>query len=320
MSRLVIGALWRDYKPITGLRMLTMSEAISQGAKLRQAAARGPTQIVGVINAFFALMAERAGLRAIYLSGGAQSACMGLPDLGLLTLADVAETARQITEVCALPLLVDGDSGFGNTLAIARAAKILSKSGAAGMHLEDQEDVKRCGHRPNKTLCSGARMCGRIKAAVDGRGDDSFVIMARTDALADEGLPRTIERIVAYVEAGADMIFLEAAEEVNQYGAAAAAVSAPLLANMTEFGLTPLLELAELDAQGVALVLYPLTPFRVMARAAEEAYACLRSDGSQKALVTRMQSRQDLYELIGYYEHERLLDEDSAATLAKETP
>ncbi len=279
----------------------------SPGTKLRSLAASGPAQVAGAVNAYCAMLAERAGMPAVYLSGGGVAACSGMPDVGVNTLADVAGEAARIADATSLPLLVDADTGFGNTLSVERTARTLAKAGAAGMHLEDQDADKRCGHRPNKRLCPAAEMCDRIRAACDGRGDDSFVVMARTDALANEGMAGALERAGAYREAGADMLFLEGAASAGQYAEAAAA-GMPVLANITEFGVTPLLGLDELAANRVALVLYPLTAFRMMMRAAEEAYVALRADGSQQALLPRMQTREELYERLGYHRLEQLMD------------
>lgn len=286
-----------------------MDALSAPGERLRRAACPGPAQMAGVINAYCAILAERAGLPAVYLSGGAQSACMGLPDLGALALADMTDTVMRIADAVEIPLLVDADTGFGGVLGAARTARTLCRAGAAGMHLEDQLPDKRCGHRPGKVLCSAKEMCARLRAAVDARGDDSFVVMARTDALAAEGERAAQERAAAYVEAGADMVFLEGATAAGQYGALARRVGVPVLANITEFGVTPLLSLDELAAQGVAIALYPVTVFRIMARAAERAYRRLRAEGTQRGLVAGMQTRAELYELVGYHKHERMLDE-----------
>ena len=275
------------------------------GETLRNLAVPGkPGQVVGVINACCAKLAAQNGLPALYLSGGATAASLGLPDLGVLNAADFAEEIRKITAVSDLPLLVDADTGFGNELAVARTTRLYERSGAAGLHIEDQVGAKRCGHRPGKTLCPAEEMCSRIKAACDARTAADFVVMARTDALAIEGFAAALERAQRYVEAGADMIFLEAVLEPDNYGAAAAELSVPLLANLTEFGVTPLLELQEIAQQNVALALYPLSAFRAMMRAAEHTYAALREQGSQKSVINHMQTREELYALLGYHQLE----------------
>jgi methylisocitrate lyase len=284
---------------------------LSAGAALRRAVAEeSPLQMPGAINANHALLARRAGFKAIYLSGGGVAAgSLGLPDLGISTLDDVLTDVRRITDVCDLPLLVDVDTGFGpSAFNVARTVRSLVKSGAAGLHIEDQVGAKRCGHRPGKEIVSQAEMVDRVKAAVDARSDDAFVIMARTDALAVEGLERAIERAVACVEAGADMIFPEAMTELAMYRRFAAAVQVPVLANLTEFGATPLFTLEELRAAGVAVALYPLSAFRAANRAAEQVYTALRRDGTQAAAVSAMQTRAELYECIGYHDYERRLD------------
>ena len=268
-----------------------------------------PLQIVGAINAYCGLLAESAGFRAIYLSGaGVANASFGLPDLGVTTLNDVAEEVRRITAVTRLPLLVDADTGWGTALNIARTVQTLSRAGAAGMHLEDQESAKRCGHRPGKVLVEAAEMVDRIHAAVDARYDPGFAIMARTDALASEGLDAALERCQRYVEAGADMIFAEAVTEPSQYGEFTRAVQVPVLANMTEFGQTPLLTLPQLRQTGVAMVLYPLTAFRAMNQAALDTYETLRQQGSQASLLNRMQTRDKLYDVLKYQHYEQLID------------
>lgn len=273
-------------------------------------AAEWPLQIVGTINANHALLAKQAGFKAIYLSGGGVAASsLGIPDLGITTLDDVLTDVRRITDVCDLPLLVDADTGFGpSAFNIGRTVKSLIKSGAAGMHIEDQIGAKRCGHRPNKEVVSKAEMVDRIKAAVDARTDDSFVIMARTDALAIEGLSAAIDRAQGYVEAGADAIFPEAITDLSMYKKFSAKISAPILANMTEFGLTPLFSVAELGEHGVSMVLYPLSAFRAMNRAAEKTFRAIRVEGSQKSVVGEMQTREELYETINYHEYESALD------------
>ena len=268
-----------------------------------------PLQIAGTINAYCALLAERAGFRAIYLSGGGvANASFGLPDLGVTTLDDVAEDVRRITDACPLPLLVDADTGFGPALVLARTVRRRSKAGAAGMHIEDQVQAKRCGHRPGKELVSRAEMQDRLKAATDAREEASFVIMARTDSYAAEGLENAMERARGYVEAGADMIFAEALATLDEFRAFTANVDVPVLANITEFGNTPLLGQDELGAAGVRMILYPLSAFRAMSRAAQEVYETLRADGTQNHLIGRMQTREELYEVIGYHEAERALD------------
>ena len=281
------------------------------GAALRLAMlAETPLQIPGAINANHALLAKQAGFRAIYLSGGGVAAgSLGLPDLGISTLDDVATDVRRITDVCDLPLLVDVDTGFGpSAFNVARTTRTMIKSGAAGMHIEDQVGAKRCGHRPKKEIVSRHEMVDRIKAAVDARTDDSFVIMARTDALAVEGIEAALERAIACVEAGADMIFPEAVTELETYARFVQTVKVPVLANITEFGLTPLFTITELASAGVALALYPLTAFRAANKAAATAYGTLRRDGTQQGIVGAMQTRVELYESIGYHAFEQKLD------------
>jgi methylisocitrate lyase len=284
----------------------------SAGARFRAAlAAEQPLQVVGTINANHALLAQRAGFQAIYLSGGGVAAgSLGLPDLGITGLDDVLTDVRRITDVCELPLLVDVDTGFGaSAFNVARTTRSLIKAGAAAMHIEDQVGAKRCGHRPNKEIVSKEEMVDRIRAAVDARTDDSFVIMARTDALAVEGLEQAVERAVACVEAGADMIFPEAMTTLDMYRQFAAAVKVPILANITEFGATPLFTVEELRGAGVGLVLYPLSAFRAMNKAAENVYKAIRRDGTQKNVVETMQTRMELYDVIGYHSYEQKLDE-----------
>ena len=286
----------------------------SAGRLLRDAiAAESPLQIVGAINANHALLAERAGYRAIYLSGGGVAAgSLGLPDLGITTLDDVLVDVRRIVNVCKLPLLVDIDTGFGpSAFNIARTITSLIAAGAAGAHIEDQVGAKRCGHRPNKELVSKEEMVDRIRAAVDARGDDSFVIMARTDAIACEGMDAAIDRARAYVAAGADAIFPEAIRDLDGYKKFTAAVNVPVLANITEFGLTPLFTTDELKGAGVAMALYPLSAFRAMNKAAENVYETIRKEGTQKNVIDSMQTREELYERINYYEYERSLDKFS---------
>ncbi len=280
--------------------------------KFRQALAEEqPLQIPGAINANHALLVRNAGFRAVYLSGGGVAAgSLGLPDLGISGLDDVLTDVRRITDVCDLPLLVDVDTGFGaSAFNVARTTKSLIKFGAAAMHIEDQVGAKRCGHRPGKEIVSQQEMVDRIKAAVDARTDDAFFIMARTDALAVEGLDAAIERAVACVEAGADGIFPEAMTELQMYRHFVDAVKVPVLANITEFGQTPLFTVDELRNVGVAMALYPLSAFRAMNKAAQNVYDTLRRDGTQKAVVDTMQTRQQLYDSIGYWDYERKLDE-----------
>lgn len=269
-----------------------------------------PLQIAGAINANHALLAQRAGFEAVYLSGGGVAAgSLGLPDLGISTLDDVLTDIRRITDVCPLPLLVDVDSGFGaSAFNVARTVKSVSKAGAAALHIEDQVGAKRCGHRPNKAIVPTAEMVDRIKAAVDARPDDDFVIMARTDALAVEGLEAALERSMAYIEAGADMLFPEAITELAMYRQFADAVRVPILANITEFGATPLFTTEELRSVNVAMALYPLSAFRAMNRAAERVYGALRRDGTQQAVIDSMQTRSELYDSINYYQFEEKLD------------
>ncbi len=271
--------------------------------------AERPLQVAGVVNAYAALLAERAGFRAIYLSGaGVANASYGLPDLGVTNLADVCEDARRVCGATDLPLLVDADTGFGTALAIRRTVRDLERAGAAGLHLEDQVAAKRCGHRPNKALVPADEMVDRVKAAVDARTDAKFIVMARTDAAAGEGLAAAIERSQAYVAAGADMIFAEALASPDEFRKFTAAIAVPVLANITEFGKTPLATTAELAAAGVRLALYPLSAFRAMSRAAERVYAAIRTDGTQRGVVDAMQTREELYEVLGYDEQEQLLD------------
>ena len=283
----------------------------SAGARLRVAVHQErPLQVVGTINAYSALLAERAGFRAIYLSGaGVANASFGLPDLGITMLNDVCEDVRRIAGATDLPLLVDADTGWGAAFNIARTARDLIRSGAAGMHLEDQVQAKRCGHRPGKALVSSDEMVDRIKAAADGRYDPQFVIMARTDAHAVEGQQAALDRAHAYVEAGADMIFAEALTTLDEYREFTRSVRVPVLANITEFGKTPLFTVPELGEAGVSLVLYPLSAFRAMSRAALEVYTALRPDGTQRAVVDRMQTRAELYDVLGYHDYEKKLDQ-----------
>jgi methylisocitrate lyase len=282
----------------------------SAGARLRAAVeAEQPLQVVGAINAYSALLAERAGFRAIYLSGaGVANASFGLPDLGITSLNDVCEDVRRITSATDLPLLVDADTGWGAAFNISRTVADLIRSGAAGCHLEDQVQAKRCGHRPGKALVSAAEMVDRLKAAVDGRTDPQFVLMARTDAHAVEGQQAAIDRALAYVEAGADMIFAEALTTLAEYRQFTSAVKVPVLANITEFGKTPLFTVQELAGAGARLVLYPLSAFRAMSRAAEMVYGALRREGTQQGVLDRMQTRVELYDVLGYHDYEQKLD------------
>ena len=285
--------------------------SISPGAAFKKALAEeSPLQIIGTINANHALLAKRAGYRAIYLSGGGVAAgSMGVPDLGITTLEDVLTDVRRITNICDTPLLVDADTGFGSSaFNIARTVKDLIKAGAAAMHIEDQVGAKRCGHRPNKEVVSTSEMVDRIKAAVDARTDDNFSIMARTDAIAIEGVDAAIERVQAYIAAGADLIFPEAIRTLEEYKKFSKAVSKPILANITEFGLTPLFTRDELGGNGVSMILYPLSAFRAMNKAAENVYETIRKEGTQATVIETMQTREELYERINYYEYEKALD------------
>ncbi len=285
--------------------------SISPGAAFKKALAEeSPLQIIGTINANHALLAKRAGYRAIYLSGGGVAAgSMGVPDLGITTLEDVLTDVRRITNICDTPLLVDADTGFGSSaFNIARTVKDLIKAGAAAMHIEDQVGAKRCGHRPNKEVVSTSEMVDRIKAAVDARTDDNFSIMARTDAIAIEGVDAAIERVQAYIAAGADLIFPEAIRTLGDYKKFSKAVSKPILANITEFGLTPLFTRDELGGNGVSMILYPLSAFRAMNKAAENVYETIRKEGTQAKVIDTMQTREELYERINYYEYEKALD------------
>ncbi|HEX4154495.1 MAG TPA: methylisocitrate lyase [Acidobacteriaceae bacterium] len=287
------------------------TENKTAGAGLREAVeAERPLQIVGALNAFHARMVERVGYRAVYLSGGGVAAgSLGMPDLGISTLDDVLTDVRRITDVCALPLLVDADTGFGGAFNIARTIRSLSKAGVAGCHIEDQVQAKRCGHRPGKQIVSREEMVDRIKAAVDARTDASFVIMARTDALANEGLEAALDRAAACVEAGADMVFPEAVRELSQYRAFIERTRVPVLANLTEFGATPLFTLEELRTANVGLALYPLSAFRAANAAALRVYEAIRRDGTQRAVVETMQTRADLYDFLDYHAYEQKLDE-----------
>jgi methylisocitrate lyase len=283
----------------------------SAGSKFRAAlAAESPLQIVGTINANHALLAKRAGYKAIYLSGGGVAAgSLGLPDLGITTLEDVLVDVRRITAVCDLPLLVDIDTGFGpSAFNIERTIKSLISAGAAGAHIEDQVGAKRCGHRPNKEIVSEAEMVDRIKAAVSARGEDSFYLIARTDAVANEGVESAIARSNSYIAAGADAIFAEAITSLDDYKYFTRSVKAPVLANITEFGMTPLFTVEELRSAQVAMALYPLSAFRAMNKAAEQVFEVIRKEGTQKSLISEMQTREELYERINYYEYEKTLD------------
>lgn len=283
---------------------------MSAGAKFRAAlAAEQPLQIVGAVNAYTALLAQRAGFKALYLSGaGVANASYGLPDLAMTTLNDVCEDIRRITAASDLPLLVDADTGWGDAFMIARTVTEMSRAGAAGCHLEDQVAAKRCGHRPGKALVQAGEMCDRIKAAVDGRSDNDFVIMARTDAHAVEGQQAALDRAAAYVEAGAEMIFAEALTTLDEYQQFTDVIKVPVLANLTEFGKTPLFTTTELAAVGVSMTLYPLSAFRAMSKAALDVYRTLRRDGTQQASVENMQTRTELYDVLGYQEYEDKLD------------
>ncbi len=282
----------------------------SPGASFRAAvAAERPLQVAGAINAYAALLAQRAGFRALYLSGaGVANAAHGLPDLGLTSLDDVVTEARRITAAVPLPLLVDIDTGWGHAFTIARAIRELARAGVAAVHIEDQVAAKRCGHRPGKEIVAAEEMCDRLKAAVAAKPDPDFVVMARTDAAATEGVAGAIARARAYVAAGADMIFAEALTSLDEYRQFTAAVAVPVLANITEFGRTPLYTVDELRSAGIALALYPLSAFRAMNAAAVETYAAIRRDGSQQAMVGRMQTRADLYDVLGYQAYEQKLD------------
>ena len=283
---------------------------ITPGTRFRQALqANKPLQIVGAINAYCAMLARAAGHNAIYLSGGGvANASYGLPDLGITSLNDVIADVERLCNATDLPLLVDIDTGWGGAFNIARTIKSMEKAGAAAVHIEDQVAQKRCGHRPNKAIVSRSEMVDRIKVATDARRDDSFIIMARTDALALEGLEAAIERAVACVEAGADAIFPEAVLELGQYRQFVQAVGVPVLANITEFGQTPLFNASELATAGVAMVLYPLSAFRAMSKAAQDVYETIAINGDQTAILERMQTRDQLYEVLGYHAYEQKLD------------
>jgi methylisocitrate lyase len=291
--------------------MNTTQAKTSAGRRFREALdAERPLQIVGAINAYTALMAERLGYRALYLSGaGVANASYGLPDLGMTTLDNVAEDASRITSATDVPLLVDIDTGWGGAFNIARTVKTLAKAGVAAVHIEDQVGQKRCGHRPNKNIVSTAEMVDRVKAAVDAKPDPDFLVMARTDALAVEGMEPMLERIQAYAEAGADAIFAEAMTEIGLYAAVTDAVSVPVMANLTEFGLTPMYTTEELADVGIRMALYPLSAFRAMNRAALEVYRTIRKEGTQKNVIPTMQTREELYDFLGYHAFEQKLDE-----------
>lgn len=287
-----------------------MSPELTPGGRLRAGLnAERPLQVAGAINAYAAILAREAGFRALYLSGaGVANASHGLADLGLTTLTEVLEDARRITAAVELPLLVDIDTGWGTSLMIGRAVREMIRAGAAGLHIEDQVVAKRCGHRPGKAIVSVQEMVDRVRAAVDARSDPSFVIMARTDAFAVEGLEATIERACLCQEAGADMIFPEALSRLDHYRRFTAAVEVPVLANLTEFGQTPLFTLEELQRAGVALALYPLSAFRAMSKAASRVYRAIREQGSQREVVALMQTREELYRLLDYHAREKQLD------------
>lgn len=288
-----------------------MSMLGSPGLRFRQALeTEKPLQIVGAINAYAAMMAEHAGFKALYISGaGVANASFGLPDLGITSLNDVLEDVRRITAATSLPVLVDADTGFGSAFNISRTIRQMIAAGAAGVHIEDQVMAKRCGHRPNKAIVSQAEMADRIKAAVDAKVDPNFVVMARTDALAVEGIESAIERAYACMEAGADMIFAEAVYDLEQYRAFAEAVKVPILANITEFGKTPLFTSEELGEAGVSMVLYPLSAFRAMNAAALHVYNTIRAEGTQKNVISSMQTRMELYDFLKYFEYEQKLDD-----------
>ncbi|MCS3745860.1 methylisocitrate lyase [Xanthomonas arboricola] len=290
---------------------MTSSPISSAGTRFRAAlAAESPLQVIGAINANHALLAQRAGYQAIYLSGGGVAAgSLGLPDLGINTLEDVLIDVRRITDVCALPLLVDVDTGFGpSAFNIERTIKSLIKAGAAGCHIEDQVGAKRCGHRPGKEIVSQGEMVDRVKAAADAKIDPAFFLIARTDAIQMEGVDAAIERAIACVEAGADGIFAEAAYDLETYRRFVDAVGVPVLANITEFGKTPLFTRNQLAAAGVAIQLFPLSAFRAANKAAEDVYTAIRRDGHQQAVLETMQTREELYERIGYHDYEQRLD------------
>lgn len=311
-------ARWQRNEPakMTGSMEIPQSTETAQanrsaGTQLRAAVStERPLQMIGAINAYHARMAERVGYRALYLSGGGVAAgSLGVPDLGISELEDVLVDVRRITAVCSLPLLVDIDTGFGGAFNIARSVRSLIREGAGGCHIEDQVQAKRCGHRPGKAIVSIQEMVDRIKAAADARTDSNFVIMARTDALSGEGLNAALDRAAACVEAGADMVFPEAVTELSQYKAFASRTQVPVLANITEFGATPLFTLDELRSADVAIALYPLSAFRAMNAAALKVYQAIRQNGTQKHVLDLMQTRTELYDYLGYYAFERKLDE-----------
>lgn len=288
----------------------TNGKVTTAGARFREAMAEEqPLQIVGAINAYCALLAARSGFRAIYLSGaGVANASFGMPDLGMTSMTDVVQDIERITSVSDVPLLVDADTGWGHALTIARTVRSFIAAGAGAMHIEDQQAAKRCGHRPGKAMVSTGEMVDRIHACVDARTDESFVIMARTDALAGEGLEAAIERCQAYVEAGADTIFAEALTDPDQYRKFTSSLSVPVLANMTEFGKSPLMTTTQLADVGVELVLYPLSAFRAMSLAAQRVYETIKKDGTQQPAVELMQTREDLYSVLDYHTYEKQMD------------
>jgi methylisocitrate lyase len=288
-----------------------MNKNISQGKKLKQAISENtPLQIVGTVNAYSSLLAQKKGHKAIYLSGGGVAASsMGLPDLGITTLQDVLIDVERITRVCELPLLVDADTGWGGAFNISRMVKSMITSGAAGIHMEDQVEQKRCGHRPNKELVSSEEMQNRIKAAADAKTDSDFMIMARTDAIANEGLDSALRRAASYVEAGANAIFAEAVLEIEDYKKFAENLNVPILANITEFGKTPLFSKEELKEADVDMILYPLSAFRAMSKAAEGIYSEILEKGTQQDLIDKMQTRDELYEVLDYHTFEKKLDD-----------
>ncbi len=293
---------------------MTYSEKRSPGKCFRQAVVRDkPLQIIGTINAYSARLAKAAGFQAIYLSGGGVAACsLAIPDLGITTLNDILIDAKRITDVVDTPLLVDIDTGWGGAFNIARAIRDLTQIGVAAVHIEDQIGQKRCGHRPNKALVSSEEMCDRVKSAVDAKTDPDFVLMARTDAYNSEGVNAAIDRANAYIEAGADMIFAEAMASLDEYRQFKASISVPLLANITEFGKTPLFTRQELASAGVDMVLYPLSAFRAASKVTETVYQTIRETGSQKAVLADMQTREELYQTLGYHEFEQQLDRINA--------
>ena len=289
---------------------MSIEPSLTPGLKFRQALqAECPLQVVGTVNAYTALLARQAGFRAIYLSGaGVANASFGFPDLAMTTLADVCEDVRRITGACDLPLMVDADTGWGDAFMIGRTVRDLARAGAAGCHLEDQAGAKRCGHRPGKALVGTGEMVDRIKSAVDARSDDHFVLMARTDAHAVEGQQSALDRAVRYVEAGADMIFAEALTTLDEYRQFTSSIEAPVLANLTEFGRTPMFTVDELREAGVAVALYPLTGFRAMSAAALQTFETLRRRGTQADALGHMQTRDELYDVLDYRSYERKLD------------